>query len=1085
MLKMDALISSFMAPSLVMRITLLIAFVCILAGTGLGQSDGEEPAAARHFQVPMAEILQQPLYLSTNGADELVVKYSGPGVDLANGDYLYEADGVRILNGGLSSFLGSGEKEVLVPVIDSDDSQHGGQRLLGFVMLQSVIPRKIKARRGELTYDLEEGGAAPNMQIGNLVISSKGAQLTDDKDYTPPPNGGGACLTSRDCFDHSGNCTAGKCLCDFVNTGMTGSLCQLYRPDRSNVGSMMKHKKLREAREVKESQTNENALDKSARRALLDQESNSDSRVLGQDSRPAHQRLHASTGKSVGFAFGAGPKGRPLPSPPPGAEDAPKVRNIMPAPRQAVPAPQQQQQPPSPVTNAKADVHANTATEDDDQGRKDSKPVKKKVLKMKTKAKPKPKPGPGGAEAAGEGGPNRLIIDDEKFDETDTRARFLRDKKKREVEAAELRGMEDEKLASEQKQQNLHRAKLDQERAAHQEELAAMSVTGRDKRAGGIPADSGVKAEQATVEDLYGQGKAYPEPYPAGKVPPGLIHKRQKARAEKVSFFYSVRYRSGPLGVTFDNHASNETRVERVGKSMQSEQSDVQAGDVVIAVDQYNVTTAPAKITQRIMASLSWPRIVVYEVRGIGNDLEEVAIREKKRYQTFNILYPPQLQQELKVKLADWAPMLDNPAYVRDHLGDIDSDSSGVPLMANGGRHDPNSCPLFLAISASDMFGCAAQENEFRLAPDVRTLLAIVGAGSSGNHSPVPPALEKKYPMLTLIAQEAVQRQVKFTLYSAALVKRGLCTFVEKANSFSKNGAKLGLIVNSEDSANDMPRGRDDISRVTVPAAIANFSTASLLQVHASEALGGGGVSINVKGNDAGKAGVVKKQMAEVLMIQSEGSAASVMCDRLQSVTEDVVDAWPHSVPHVPSEVVRSEMVSLSKDPHKPRGIADEGGRVAISGENGWAFFDFHLANFGPQTEDLPLGPHKLTMAMPPFGCDPNAYTTRITGAVVAILRGGGCSFGIKVINAQKLGAAAVMIVNTDDAKTMRLQALPDEEPQIEIPCFMVSRRVQFFMEAELKKYYTMGQHLISIQPTGVFGKYEEKNDVALPERID
>jgi hypothetical protein len=40
-------------------------------------------------------------------------------------------------------------------------------------------------------------------------------------------------------------------------------------------------------------------------------------------------------------------------------------------------------------------------------------------------------------------------------------------------------------------------------------------------------------------------------------------------------------------------------------------------------------------------------------------------------------------------------------------------------------------------------------------------------------------------------------------------------------------------------------------------------------------------------------------------------------------------------------------------------------------------------------------------------------------------------------------------------------------------------------MEAELKKYYTMGQHLISIQPTGVFGKYEEKNDVALPERID
>lgn len=64
----------------------------------------------------------------------------------------------------------------------------------------------------------------------------------------------------------------------------------------------------------------------------------------------------------------------------------------------------------------------------------------------------------------------------------------------------------------------------------------------------------------------------------------------------------------------------------------------------------------------------------------------------------------------------------------------------------------------------------------------------------------------------------------------------------------------------------------------------------------------------------------------------------------------------------------------------------------------------------------------------------------RISGTVVAILRGGGCSFGIKVINAQKLGAVAVMIVNTDDKKTMRLMALPDEEPLIKIPCIMVTK---------------------------------------------
>jgi hypothetical protein len=73
-------------------------------------------------------------------------------------------------------------------------------------------------------------------------------------------------------------------------------------------------------------------------------------------------------------------------------------------------------------------------------------------------------------------------------------------------------------------------------------------------------------------------------------------------------------------------------------------------------------------------------------------------------------------------------------------------------------------------------------------------------------------------------------------------------------------------------------------------------------------------------------------------------------------------------------------------DQFKPRGHVDEGGRIALGGENGWSFFDYHLAMFGPQ--EVPLGPHRLVMAKPPHGCDPNAYTVRITGAIVAVLRG-------------------------------------------------------------------------------------------------
>jgi hypothetical protein len=56
------------------------------------------------------------------------------------------------------------------------------------------------------------------------------------------------------------------------------------------------------------------------------------------------------------------------------------------------------------------------------------------------------------------------------------------------------------------------------------------------------------------------------------------------------------------------------------------------------------------------------------------------------------------------------------------------------------------------------------------------------------------------------------------------------------------------------------------------------------------------------------------------------------------------------------------------------------------------------------------------------------------------------------------------MIVNTDDMKTMRLMALPDEIPLINISCIMVSRRIQFYVEEQLRYYYLINQHIVSIQ---------------------
>lgn len=39
-------------------------------------------------------------------------------------------------------------------------------------------------------------------------------------------------------------------------------------------------------------------------------------------------------------------------------------------------------------------------------------------------------------------------------------------------------------------------------------------------------------------------------------------------------------------------------------------------------------------------------------------------------------------------------------------------------------------------------------------------------------------------------------------------------------------------------------------------------------------------------------------------------------------------------------------------------------------------------------------------------------------------------------------------------------------------------------MEEQLTKYYFSDQHIVSVQPTGIFGNYEERNELQLPMRL-
>jgi hypothetical protein len=122
----------------------------------------------------MHEISQTELYLAMNENHEVVVSYAGKGVDLKPNDYVTHADGIRLLTGwpgGLEEFLQSGEKEAVIPIVDDDDTKFGGSRLKGFMLLQSVQPRKLGSRRGDIYFDLEEGGPAPSMKLGNVIAA--------------------------------------------------------------------------------------------------------------------------------------------------------------------------------------------------------------------------------------------------------------------------------------------------------------------------------------------------------------------------------------------------------------------------------------------------------------------------------------------------------------------------------------------------------------------------------------------------------------------------------------------------------------------------------------------------------------------------------------------------------------------------------------------------------------------------------------------------------------------------------------------------------------------------------------------------
>jgi hypothetical protein len=142
---------------LVPLLPVLLALMSVLPVLCAPTKVVEEGVFPLFNQIPMHEVLQNSLYLTLTQYGEMSVAYAGKGADLKPDDFVTHADGVKLLTGSLQSFLESGVRETVVPVVDDDDVKYGGKRLLGFVMLQSVMPRRLGTRRGDIDFDLEEG----------------------------------------------------------------------------------------------------------------------------------------------------------------------------------------------------------------------------------------------------------------------------------------------------------------------------------------------------------------------------------------------------------------------------------------------------------------------------------------------------------------------------------------------------------------------------------------------------------------------------------------------------------------------------------------------------------------------------------------------------------------------------------------------------------------------------------------------------------------------------------------------------------------------------------------------------------------
>mmetsp|Transcript_1760 Transcript_1760/g.2681 ORF Transcript_1760/g.2681 Transcript_1760/m.2681 type:complete len:694 (+) Transcript_1760:2-2083(+) len=226
-----------------------------------------------------------------------------------------------------------------------------------------------------------------------------------------------------------------------------------------------------------------------------------------------------------------------------------------------------------------------------------------------------------------------------------------------------------------------------------------------------------------------------------------------------------------------------------------------------------------------------------------------------------------------------------------------------------------------------------------------------------------------------------------------ALAARGVCTFVDKARALQKVNASIVLIYNNAPTGiAPMPSGSVRTDDITIPVLGLSQTDGILL------------------------AQILRWNDPHVVLTAWIGPASQTCSNHKP----------------LPSIPIRSALVDDDDDAPILFGHLE----IQCRGYN--QRFRHVAAAFGPLASSDPI-PAALTR--PSHLCGVAGVERRLSGMAAIVNRGGGCGFGDKVLVAQKLGAAAVIVLNHKDKEPERMMA--DPAFRINIPAVMATDELE------------------------------------------